>query len=111
MTALSPRKEPKDLLPGHGGLNPVDVFIPSWTNWMGTCLDKTVMNPLQTATLRQCAEEGDNVVKLAHRNKLKLYQALCTSEGLAFSPLAVDTFGGWHKKCPGCHHLARDPAG
>ena len=37
------------------------------------------------------------MVNLAHRNKVKLYQALCTTAGLAFSPLAVDAYRGWHK--------------
>ena len=41
--------------------------------------------------------EGDHVVKQAYKAKLRKFQALCTSEGLAFFLLAVDTFGGWHK--------------
>ena len=39
----------------------------------------------------------DHTVNLAHSNNVKMYQALCTTEGLAFSPLARDMFGGWHK--------------
>ena len=97
MVALSPRKEPTDLISGHSGIRPTDVFIPQWTNWKGTCLDITVINPLQDATVTQCALEGDHVVKKAYNNKVRKFEALCTSEGLAFFPLAVDTFGSWHK--------------
>ena len=45
----------------------------------------------------QCAVEGDQVVKQAYKAKLRKFQALWTSEGLAFFLLAVDTFRGWHK--------------
>ena len=56
-----------------------------------------VINPLQTATMVQCAVEGDHAVKQAYKAKLRKFQALCTSKGLVFFPLAVDTFRGWHK--------------
>ena len=97
MVALSPRKEPTDLISGHGGIRPADVFIPQWTDGKGTCLDITVINPLQDATVAQCAMEGDHVVKKAYNNKVRKFEALCTSEGLAFFLLAVNTFGAWHK--------------
>ena len=97
MIALTPQKEPNGLL-YRSGEKSMDVFIPAWTNGKGTCLDITMINPFQTATVCQYAEEGDHVVNLAHRNKVKLYQALCTTAGLAFSPLAVYMFWGWHKE-------------
>ena len=56
-----------------------------------------VINPLQTATLLQCAVEGDHAVKQAYNAKVRKFEALFTSDGLAFFPLAVDTFGAWHK--------------
>ena len=97
MAALSPRKEPTDLILGHGGIRPADVFIPQWTDGKGTCLNITVINPLQDATVAQCAVEGDHTVKQAYNAKVRKFQALCTSGGLAFYPLAVDTFRGWNK--------------
>ena len=93
MAALSPQKEPTDLISGHGGIRPADVFIPQWTDGKGTCLDITIINPLQDATVVQCVMEGDHVVKQAYNAKVRKFEALCTSEGLAFFPLAVDTFG------------------
>ena len=41
--------------------------------------------------------EGTVTVKHAYNAKVRKFQALCTSEGLAFVLLAVDTFGAWHK--------------
>ena len=96
MAALSPRKEPTDLISGHGRIRPADVFIPKWTDGKGTCLDITIINPLQDATVAQCAVEGDQVVKQAYNNKVRKFEALCTAKGLALFPLAVDTFGSWH---------------
>merc|ERR1711867_214356 len=93
----APLKEPLDLISGHGGIRPADVFIPQWTNGKGTCLDITVTNPLQDATYVQCAEAGDYAVNKAYKDKVRKFEALCTSEGLAFFPLDVDTFGSWHK--------------
>merc|ERR1712120_21304 len=53
-------------------------------------------NPLQDATIAQCTEAGDQAVKKAYNDKVRKFEALCTAEGLAFFPLAVDTFGLWH---------------
>ena len=33
----------------------------------------------------------------AHKEKLRKYEARCNAEAITFLPLAVDTFGGWHK--------------
>merc|ERR1712215_519785 len=38
-----------------------------------------------------------HAVNKAYKDKVSNFEALCTSEGLAFFPLAVDTFGSWHK--------------
>ena len=36
-------------------------------------------------------------VQHAHEAKGRKYGDRCSQEGLNFVPLAVDTFGGWHK--------------
>ena len=97
MAALAPLKEPLHLISGHKGMRPADVFIPQWSNGKGSCLDITVINPLQDKTIAQCAAAGDHAVNKAYDDKVTKFGALCTSEGLAFFPLAVDTFGSWHK--------------
>ena len=33
----------------------------------------------------------------AHKVKLRKYEERCDAEAITFLPLAVDTFGGWHK--------------
>ena len=33
----------------------------------------------------------------AHNTKLRKYEERCNAEAITFLPLAVDTFGGWHK--------------
>ena len=43
------------------------------------------------------SEEGDSAVAHAHKEKLRKYEARCSAEAITFLPLAVDTFGGWHK--------------
>merc|ERR1712120_133312 len=80
MAALAPLKEPLHLISGHKGRRPADVYIPQWTNGKGTCLDITVINPLQDATIVQCAEAGDHAVKKAYNNKVRKFEVLCTSE-------------------------------
>merc|ERR1712215_448722 len=97
MSALAPLKEPLHLISGHEERRPADVYIPQWTNGKGTCLNITVINPLQDATIAQCAVAGDHTVNKAYDDKVTKFGALCTSEGLAFFPLTVNTFGSWHK--------------
>merc|ERR1711895_383701 len=48
------------------------------------------------ATIAQCAEAGDHMVKNAYNDKVRKLEALCTAKRLAFLLLAVDTFGLWH---------------
>merc|ERR1712215_262917 len=38
-----------------------------------------------------------HAVNKAYNDKVNKLEALCPSEGLTFVPLAVDTFGSWHK--------------
>jgi len=44
------------------------------------------------------AQGGASVVAHAHQAKLMKYEAQCQAEGIAFLPVAVDTFGGWHRE-------------
>ena len=40
--------------------------------------------------------DGESGVRHAYNAKMGKYDARCAAEGIAFVPLAVDTFGGWH---------------
>ena len=116
MAALAPLKEPVHLVSGHGGIRPADVFIPQWCQGKGSCLDIVVTNPLQQATVTQCAVAGDYVVNKAYSDKVTKFGAKCAAEGLAFFPVAVDTFGSWHKSSLAtlgtqqARHLDKEPA-
>ena len=44
------------------------------------------------------AEDGASAVNHAHDGKVRKYGVRCTAENLVFAPLAVDSFGGWHKE-------------
>ena len=57
--------------------------------------------PLQEVTVVGCAEDGAYAVQKAHERKLRKYAEDCAKEGLAFQPMAVDTFGGWHEEALG----------
>ena len=93
--ALGPRKEPGGLLPGTDD-RPADVLLPYWTQGKDTALDITVVNPLQGALIQQVAVDGESGVRHAYNAKMAKYDDRCSAEGIAFVPMAVDTFGGWH---------------
>ena len=92
---LGPVREPAGLLPGSDD-RPADVLIPFWTNGQDTALDVTVVNPLQAALVVRTSQEGQSAVESAHMGKVRKYEERCSVEGIAFTPLAVDTLGGWH---------------
>ena len=92
---LGPLKEPDGLLPGSDD-RPADILLPYWTNGRDTALDVTVVNAMQTSLIRQVAEDGGRAVEHAQKEKIRKYQERCSSEGLEFVALAVDTYGGWH---------------
>ena len=47
--------------------------------------------------MARASEDGDSAVEHAHKAKLRKYEERCDAEAISFLPLAVDTFGGWHK--------------
>ena len=49
------------------------------------------------ALLEKSSDEGGSAVEHAHNMKLRKYEERCNAEAITFLPLAVDTFGGWHK--------------
>ena len=82
-------------------------------------MDIVVTNPLQRATVTQCAVAGDYAVNKAYSDKVTKFGAKCAAEGLAFFPVAVDTFGSWHKSSLAtitklgtqqARHLDKEPA-
>ena len=51
---------------------------------------------MQTSLIQQVAENGGKAVEHAEKEKMRKYRERCSTEGLEFVALAVDTFGGWH---------------
>ena len=92
---LAPQREVPGLLPPSED-RPADVFLRGWSSGKSACLDFTATNALQAATLEGCAEDGSFAVDRAVATKLRHYADRCEAEGLAYIPLAIDTFGGWH---------------
>ena len=93
---LGPRKEPDGLLPGTDE-RPADVLLPYWTHGRDTAIDVTVVNALQAALVGRVATDGGHAVAHSHSIKVKKYEARCEAEGIIFVPLALDTFGGYHR--------------
>ena len=75
---------------------PADILLPYWTRGKDTALDVTVVNALQSALVRQVTEDGGKAVEHSHKEKTRKYHERCNREGIEFSAMAVDTFGGWH---------------
>ena len=53
---------------------------------------------MQAALDEGCVVDGAHAAEHAHQLKVRKYSARFEREGLAFIPLAVDTFGRWHPK-------------
>ena len=94
--ALGPSKEPDGLLPGSDD-RPADILIPYWTQGRDTAIDVTVVNPLQSALVARSSQDGGSAVEHAYNIKIRNYGERCAAEGIDFFPMAVDSFGGWHK--------------
>ena len=89
-------KEPAGLLPGSDD-QPADVLIPFWTNGQDSTLDVTVVNPLQAGLVVRAFQGGQSAVESAHyAGKVRKHEERCPNEGITFTPLALDTLGGWH---------------
>ena len=93
--ALGPLKEPGGLLPGTDD-RPADILLPYWTQGKDTALDVSVVNPLQQGLVAQVANDGEAGVRYTFNAKMGKYDERCQAEGLVFTSLIVDTFGGWH---------------
>ena len=97
---LAPIKEGRFLLPG-ADRRPADVLIPHWAGGLDAALDVTVVHPFQDATLARAATEPGFALTFAHERKARGAEEDCRRQGIAFFPLAVESFGGWHSAAVG----------
>ena len=92
---LGPTKEGRFLHP-EADRRPADVLIPRWAGGRDAALDVTVFNPLHVATLAGAAATPSHTLTFAHNRKLRGAEDECRRQGIAFLPMAAESFGGWH---------------
>ena len=92
---LGPVKEGRFLLPGCDR-RPADVLLPNWAQGRDAALDVTVVTPLQQETLAQAATTPGHALTFAYERKIRGAEEACRRQGIAFIPLAAESFGGWH---------------
>ena len=94
--SLGPSKEFRFLLPGNDR-RPADVFLPYWSGDRDTAWEVTVTHPLQRATVAKVATTPGHAASEAFNRKMRVAGEECWRQGIVFTPLAVETLGGWHK--------------
>ena len=67
-----------------------------WAGGRDAALDVTVFNPLHVATLAGAAATPSHTLTFAHNRKLRGAEDECRRQGIAFLPMAAESFGGWH---------------
>ena len=96
---LAPYREVAALLAGSEDC-PTDVFLRGWSTGKSTCLHFRATKALQVSTLKGCVEDVAFTVDRRVATKLHKYKERCEAKGLAYIPLAIETFGGWHPYAP-----------
>ena len=86
----------RGLLPGSDA-RPADVFLPDWDKGRDAALDVTVVSPLQQNLVDRCAVDHDLALDTAYRRKMTSRFDECRAVNVSLIPLAVETFGGWHR--------------
>ena len=99
-SGLGPTKEGRFLLPDDGR-RPADVLVPNWAGGRDAAMDVIVVNPLQGATIAQAATTPGYALTFAFDRKARGAAEDCRRQGIAFLPLAAESFGGWHSAAVG----------
>ena len=63
----------------------------------GAALDIIVVNPCQTATVIGAATTAGHALNFAHTRKVRGAGEACQRQGVAFLPIVVESYGGWHE--------------
>ena len=92
---LGPTREGRFLLPGDDR-RPADVMVPNWAGGRDAALDLTVVTPIQAQTLPQAAFTPGHALTHAYERKMRGAEEDCRRQGIAFIPMAVESFGGWY---------------
>ena len=94
--ALAPTKEAPNLVPGSSA-RPADILLPYWCRGRPAALDVSVISPLQRLTLADAASTQGHALSVGVHRKLTSNLPACRAAGVDFSPIVVETLGGW---CP-----------
>ena len=92
---LGPVKEGRFLIPG-ADRRPADILVPNWAGGRDAALDVTVVTPLQSATMAEAATTPGHSLNFAYERKVRGSEEDCRRQGIAFLPIVVESFGGWH---------------
>ena len=71
------------------------MLIPNFAGGRDAALDVTLVNPCQVATVAGAAATPGHAITFAHNRKVWVAEEACKSQGLAFLPLVVESYGGW----------------
>ena len=93
---LGPVKEGRFLLPGCDR-RPADVLLHNWAQGRDAALDVTVVTPMRQDLVVAAATNPGHALSFKYDEKLNGAEELCRRQGIAFFPLAAETFGGWHR--------------
>ena len=91
-----PVKEGRFLLPGCDR-RPADVLLHNWAQGRDAALDVTVVTPMRQDLVEQAATNPGHALSAKYDEKLNGAEELCRRQGMAFFPLAAETFGWWHR--------------
>ena len=94
--ALAPTKEARNLVPGSSA-RPADILLLYWCCGRPAALDVSVISPLQRLTLADAASTQGHALSVGVHRKLTSNLPACRAAGVDFSPIVVETLGGW---CP-----------
>jgi hypothetical protein len=95
--ALAPRREVVSMIPSSQS-RPADIFLPAWNDGRPTAVDVTVVSPTQAALIHQAASTPGAALLHAEQRKIQKHDAACHAVGVAFLPLAFETFGGFSEQ-------------
>ena len=82
------------LIPGSSS-RPADVYLPNWKRDQPAALDVTVISTLQSLTLSGAAVTPGYALSVAAERKRAAHASACHSVGVSFTPLVVESLGGW----------------
>ena len=92
--ALAPRLEAPFLVPSSSS-RPADVFLPNWQAGRPAALDVTVISTMQPLTISGASLSKGHALQIGEQRKLTGHLDECSSAGIDFIPLVVETLGGW----------------